>query len=151
MYIDIASLGYDGYEYNIHRNITNENLNKNIQEDNINKVISEKKSEIYSKIDLYLKIYTDDDIARTIDDSYRIYKHPLMKLYIDNLPVEKYNTHKHNNYNICPIGFIDFEHGSDIKSLPCGHYFDPECIDEWLIENSTCPLCRHELKDEFED
>ncbi len=28
------------------------------------------------------------------------------------------------------------------KALECGHQFHPSCIDNWLRENSTCPLCR---------
>ncbi|CZR54847.1 uncharacterized protein PAC_04731 [Phialocephala subalpina] len=44
----------------------------------------------------------------------------------------------------CPICLEDFESGlSEIRELPCGHIFHPECIDMFLINNSSlCPLCR---------
>ncbi|KAF8847437.1 hypothetical protein BDZ45DRAFT_754888 [Acephala macrosclerotiorum] len=44
----------------------------------------------------------------------------------------------------CPICLEDFESGtSEIRELPCGHIFHPECIDMFLINNSSlCPLCK---------
>jgi hypothetical protein len=31
-----------------------------------------------------------------------------------------------------------------ISKLSCGHEYHPECIDEWLRLNPSCPLCRGE-------
>lgn len=34
----------------------------------------------------------------------------------------------------------------DIKrELKCKHEFHAECIDEWLLENNNCPLCKKSL------
>ena len=35
---------------------------------------------------------------------------------------------------------------TDIKTLECNHKFHTECIDTWLENHNTCPLCRKEVK-----
>lgn len=42
----------------------------------------------------------------------------------------------------CPICFekICENNGS---ALPCMHTFHTRCIRPWLMENNTCPVCRH--------
>lgn len=41
----------------------------------------------------------------------------------------------------CSVCTDDFIRGQDIRVLPCGHKFHPECIDPWLLNVSgTCPL-----------
>jgi hypothetical protein len=44
----------------------------------------------------------------------------------------------------CAICLEDFVVGSSqLRELPCGHVFDPPCIDQYLIEQSSqCPLCK---------
>lgn len=45
----------------------------------------------------------------------------------------------------CHICLARFEHRiTIIRELPCGHIFHPECIDEFLTQNSSlCPMCKH--------
>lgn len=45
----------------------------------------------------------------------------------------------------CLICLVSFEHRSTIiRNLPCDHIFHPECIDEFLTQNSSlCPICKH--------
>ncbi|KAI1044401.1 hypothetical protein LB505_012916 [Fusarium chuoi] len=46
----------------------------------------------------------------------------------------------------CSICTEDFIEGTNLRKLPCGHLFHPQCIDPWLIGRSrTCPLCRVDL------
>ncbi|KAG5985418.1 hypothetical protein E4U55_002339 [Claviceps digitariae] len=44
----------------------------------------------------------------------------------------------------CHICLATFEHRlTVIRELPCGHIFHTECIDEFLIQNSSlCPMCK---------
>lgn len=43
----------------------------------------------------------------------------------------------------CAICLSEFEEKEWIKEIPyCGHVFHVECIDTWLSNHMTCPLCR---------
>lgn len=43
----------------------------------------------------------------------------------------------------CAVCLDDFEEGSRIKVLPCGHGFHGPCIDPWLDDRSDlCPICK---------
>ena len=37
------------------------------------------------------------------------------------------------------------------RKLECSHVFHCECIDKWFSNNSSCPLCRHEIKNDLEN
>jgi len=42
----------------------------------------------------------------------------------------------------CNICISDLESGEFLRKLTCGHKFHKECIDTWLSENITCPICK---------
>ncbi|CAN4104477.1 unnamed protein product [Withania somnifera] len=42
----------------------------------------------------------------------------------------------------CPVCFDIFEDKSVVVVTPCSHIFHRSCIFRWLLENSTCPICR---------
>ena len=49
--------------------------------------------------------------------------------------------HGSDNGLACSVCTEDFIKGDDIRVLPCGHKYHPECIDPWLLNVSgTCPL-----------
>lgn len=40
----------------------------------------------------------------------------------------------------------EYEAGELLRKLPpCGHEFHLKCIDAWLGQHSTCPICRAPL------
>ncbi|KAL7538423.1 hypothetical protein ACHAXR_008544 [Thalassiosira sp. AJA248-18] len=52
------------------------------------------------------------------------------------------------NLDCCPICLVPYEDGvSEIRTLPCGHVFDRECIDAWFADHTTCPSCRQNIGD----
>ena len=46
----------------------------------------------------------------------------------------------------CLICMEDYKHKEYKRVLPnCKHYFHKRCIDKWLKQNSSCPICRNQL------
>ena len=45
----------------------------------------------------------------------------------------------------CYICLEKCKDGPQSCQLPCKHAFDRACIENWLIENDTCPVCRIKL------
>lgn len=43
----------------------------------------------------------------------------------------------------CAVCLGDYQKNEVLRQLPvCSHIFHKDCVDEWLVKNSTCPLCR---------
>ncbi|XP_045832853.1 RING-H2 finger protein ATL66-like [Trifolium pratense] len=50
----------------------------------------------------------------------------------------------------CCICLSAFRDGEKVKVLPsCDHCFHCECVDVWLMNHSSCPLCRASLKIDY--
>ncbi|XP_065848161.1 RING-H2 finger protein ATL7 isoform X2 [Euphorbia lathyris] len=46
----------------------------------------------------------------------------------------------------CPVCLADYQAEERLQQIPaCGHTFHMECIDHWLSNHTTCPLCRLSL------
>ncbi|WOK99999.1 RING-H2 finger protein ATL66-like [Canna indica] len=46
----------------------------------------------------------------------------------------------------CAVCLMEFGRGEAVRVLPgCGHGFHAGCVDQWLAEHATCPLCRRDL------
>ncbi|XP_025730951.1 E3 ubiquitin-protein ligase RNF6 isoform X2 [Callorhinus ursinus] len=68
----------------------------------------------------------------------------LTKEQIDNLSTRNY---EHNSIDselgkVCSVCISDYVTGNKLRQLPCMHEFHIHCIDRWLSENCTCPICR---------
>ncbi|XP_058745060.1 NEP1-interacting protein 1-like [Vicia villosa] len=66
---------------------------------------------------------------------------------IMNLPFHKFNSSnkimKLYNESCCSICFQDLEDGELVRMLPkCSHIYHLECIDKWLVQQGSCPICR---------
>ena len=44
----------------------------------------------------------------------------------------------------CPICFEPLG-TCNAFALPCAHSFHPHCIQPWVMQNNTCPVCRHPI------
>ena len=45
----------------------------------------------------------------------------------------------------CTICLEEYTEVKKIIELDCKHNFHEECIDDWILKNQTCPLCRLNL------
>ena len=43
---------------------------------------------------------------------------------------------------LCPICLVDYDEGDTLQLLPCGHFYHPECIEQWLTNKNSCPMCK---------
>lgn len=41
----------------------------------------------------------------------------------------------------CAICLDDLQKAKRARQLPCGHIFHSRCVDPWVIQRHTCPLC----------
>jgi E3 ubiquitin-protein ligase BIG BROTHER-like protein len=64
---------------------------------------------------------------------------------------EKQKDDDDDDENICAVCRLGFEFGDPCLGLPqCGHAYHAECLEPWLAENKSCPLCKTEIEGEAE-
>ncbi|XP_076891009.1 E3 ubiquitin-protein ligase ATL59-like [Bidens hawaiensis] len=51
----------------------------------------------------------------------------------------------------CIVCLSEYHADDTLRILPsCGHYFHSSCIDIWLQQHCTCPVCRVSLREGFD-
>ncbi|KAJ4890946.1 putative RING-H2 finger protein ATL12 [Raphanus sativus] len=111
---------------------------------------------IYAKCfhnDLRSETYEDGDIGRLdrlwqglfSQSSHRL--SGLHKAAIESLPFFRFSALKGSKQGLeCSVCLSKFEDIEILRLLPkCKHAFHIECIDEWLEQHATCPLCRNRV------
>nr|GMD86217.1 RING-H2 finger protein ATL38-like [Ipomoea batatas] len=76
--------------------------------------------------------------------------HGLEPLAVSKFPTKKYSdvffTSAEDTQ--CTVCLADYQQEDSLRILPfCGHYFHATCIDVWLQQHSTCPVCRISLRE----
>jgi len=90
---------------------------------------------------------SDGDLGNIEDWLYRNFGNiqgpaPATEESIRGIPVIKV-TQQHLDEELqCSVCFENFELDEDVKKLPCNHLYHPQCIDPWLVQHNTCPICR---------
>ncbi|KAK3564713.1 hypothetical protein QTP86_024888 [Hemibagrus guttatus] len=72
-------------------------------------------------------------------------KKTLSKWEIERLPAKAYDPAHNAGKTDCQICFSDYKKGEKLRMLPCFHDYHVKCIDRWLKENATCPICRADV------
>jgi hypothetical protein len=60
--------------------------------------------------------------------------------------VPKCKKIKHLNKDECSVCVQEYKIGEFKRELICGHEYHKKCIDKWLKDSLTCPICRKEIK-----
>ncbi|XP_051545516.1 uncharacterized protein si:ch211-59o9.10 [Myxocyprinus asiaticus] len=72
-------------------------------------------------------------------------KNTLSKAEIERLPTKAYDPSHSAGKTDCQICFSEYKAGERLRMLPCLHDYHVKCIDRWLKENATCPICRADI------
>jgi len=71
-------------------------------------------------------------------------KYPLLTKYDLEQKYLKQN-HRSTLEEVCSICWEKFDKA---RCLPCGHLFHQNCLQSWLEQDTTCPICRLSLHEE---
>ncbi|GFZ14633.1 hypothetical protein Acr_24g0008230 [Actinidia rufa] len=74
--------------------------------------------------------------------------HGLDPLTVANFRTKKYSDSFSSNTKDaqCTVCLSEYDEEDILRILPyCGHSFHKTCIDKWLLQHSTCPVCRISL------
>ncbi|KAG0472131.1 hypothetical protein HPP92_016677 [Vanilla planifolia] len=88
-----------------------------------------------------------DALQRQLQQLFHLHDSGLDQAFIDALPVfpTKEIVGAKEPFD-CAVCLCEFSDDDKLRLLPiCGHAFHLDCIDTWLLSNSTCPLCRGAL------
>ena len=70
----------------------------------------------------------------------------------NNLTESVRSNDSRNDNQLCSICRCNIESGQIRRTINhCGHRFHQECIDLWLSNHNTCPMCRHDLTSPLEN
>ncbi|KAJ8347884.1 hypothetical protein SKAU_G00264730 [Synaphobranchus kaupii] len=81
------------------------------------------------------------------DDEDEEHQRGLTKEQIDNLSTRTFGQASLDGElgRACSVCISEYAQGNKLRRLPCTHEFHIHCIDRWLSENNTCPICRQPI------
>ncbi|KAA8548073.1 hypothetical protein F0562_004666 [Nyssa sinensis] len=95
----------------------------------------------------YPEVSSSDALQRQLQQLFHLHDSGVDQAFIDALPVFIYKEIVDLKEPFdCAVCLCEFCEKDKLRLLPmCGHAFHINCIDTWLLSNSTCPLCRGTL------
>ncbi|XP_010254259.1 PREDICTED: RING-H2 finger protein ATL46-like [Nelumbo nucifera] len=110
-------------------------------------LIKQPSSSSTSQSNRYPEISGSDALQRQLQQLFHLHDSGLDQAFIDALPVFLYKEIMGLKEPFdCAVCLCEFSEQDKLRLLPmCSHAFHINCIDTWLLSNSTCPLCRGTL------
>lgn len=110
-------------------------------------LIKHPSSSASSQSNRYPEMSSSDALQRQLQQLFHLHDSGLDQAFIDALPVFQYEEIVGLKEPFdCAVCLCEFSHKDKLRLLPmCSHAFHIDCIDTWLLSNSTCPLCRGTL------
>ncbi|CAO2828801.1 unnamed protein product [Amaranthus hypochondriacus] len=108
----------------------------------------QRSSSSFSQSNRYPDNFSNSDaFQRQLQQLFHLHDSGLDQAFIDALPVFQYKEIVGLKEPFdCAVCLCEFSEQDKLRLLPlCSHAFHIECIDTWLLSNSTCPLCRGAL------
>lgn len=104
-------------------------------------------SSSFSQSNRYPDNISSSDAQRQLQQLFNLHDSGLDQAFIDALPVFQYKEIVGLKEPFdCAVCLCEFSEQDKLRLLPlCSHAFHIDCIDTWLLSNSTCPLCRGAL------
>lgn len=95
----------------------------------------------------YIETSGSNAFQRQLQQLFRLHDRGLDQAFIDALPVFTYKDIVGLKEPFdCAVSLSEFSENDQLRLLVmCSHAFHINCIDTWLLSNSTCPLCRGTL------
>lgn len=108
--------------------------------------LTKHRSSSVSESNRYPELSGSEVYQRQLQQLFHLHDSGLDQAFIDALPVFLYKEIKAREPFDCPVCLCEFSEKDQLRLLPmCSHAFHIDCIDTWLLSNSTCPLCRGTL------
>ncbi|KAI9111401.1 hypothetical protein K1719_017091 [Acacia pycnantha] len=110
-------------------------------------LIKHRSSSSTSQSNRYPDMSESDAYQRQLQQLFHLHDSGLDQAFIDALPVFFYKEIIGLKEPFdCAVCLCEFSDHDKLRLLPmCNHAFHIDCIDTWLLSNSTCPLCRGTL------
>ncbi|KAK7309503.1 hypothetical protein RJT34_06284 [Clitoria ternatea] len=110
-------------------------------------LIKQRSSSSISQSNRYPDMSESDAYQRQLQQLFHLHDSGLDQAFIDALPVFYYKEIIGLKEPFdCAVCLCEFLEQDKLRLLPlCNHAFHIDCIDTWLLSNSTCPLCRGTL------
>ncbi|KAI7724818.1 hypothetical protein M8C21_021016, partial [Ambrosia artemisiifolia] len=69
-----------------------------------------------------------------------IFDHLKMRIYTSSNPEDASSSDP--NLNFCTICQMEYNDQEKIGMLDCSHEYHVDCIEKWLVEKNSCPVCK---------
>uniref|UniRef100_UPI00358EBCC3 E3 ubiquitin-protein ligase RNF149 n=1 Tax=Myxine glutinosa TaxID=7769 RepID=UPI00358EBCC3 len=72
------------------------------------------------------------------------------KKAISQLPsrtIKKGDRETEADFDSCAVCIEGYKSSEEVRVLPCKHFFHKNCVDPWLINHRTCPMCKLDILD----
>ena len=88
------------------------------------------------------------EVQRQLDDLYyQSTRKPIENGVLAQLPTSTFDgSAARSGQKDCVICCEEYKKGDQLLTLPCVHIYHKKCIATWLQQQSSCPVCKFEIK-----
>lgn len=95
---------------------------------------------VFYYVQRFRYIHAKDRLSKRLGNAA---KKALSKIPTKNLKLE--DKEMQSDCECCAICIEPYKLCETLRILPCGHEFHKSCIDPWLLEHRTCPMCKMDI------